>query len=164
MGRVEELLVSVALEFGVGFTVAITETKVAGLAGPPPLAVEAEVAAARWHWSWRIFSGVGWTRSSAAAKVGSLVQCRPHRLGKNEVAGHSQSDLSRPRALQRKRSPFIRTCSPSMSRKSAVVMSEPGAGLLLMVVSKVVKSRVFTNWKVTVAVRMALGPLKFFKD
>ena len=51
-----------------------------------------------------------------------------------------------------------------MSRKSAVVMSEPGAGLLLMVVSKVVKSRVFTNWKVTVAVRMALGPLKFFKD
>ena len=36
--------------------------------------------------------------------------------------------------------------------------------ILLMVVSKIVKSRVFTNWKVAVPARTALGPLKFFKD
>jgi hypothetical protein len=164
VGRVEELSVSVALGFGVEFTVATTVVKAAGPGGPPPLVVTAEEAAARCSWSWRSVSGAGWTRWSSAARAGSLVQCRQYRLGKNEVAGHSQDDLSRPRALQRKRSPFIQTGSPSPSRKPAVVISEQGAGLLFMVVSKMVKSRVFTKGKVIVAARTALGPLNFFQD
>jgi hypothetical protein len=164
VGRGEGLSVLVALRFGVEFTVVNPVVKVAGRGGLPPPAEAAEEAAARCCWSWSSTSCVGWTRWRLATRAGSLVQCRPHRLGKNEVARHSQRDLSFARALQRKRSPFIRTGSPSTSRRSVEVMSEPGAGLLLMVVSKMVKSRVFTKGKVTVSVRPALGSLKFFKD
>jgi hypothetical protein len=159
VGRVEELLVSVALEFGVGFTVAITVAKVAGPGGPPPSAVAAEVAAARWHWSWRSFSGAGWTRSSSAAKVGSLV---PHRLERGC------------RAFTKRFVPSARIAEEAVAfnpdrftvNVKGVSGGDIGArgSILLMVVSKIVKSRVFTNWKVAVPARTALGPLKFFKD